>query len=619
MCGITGWIRDGATADVVARMTRALAHRGPDDELVIQRPGAALGARRLAIRGRAGGAQPLGRDGVWAQLNGEIYNDRELSEELGVQTSCDTELLLHLYAAYGDGFVERLSGMFALAVWDEPRRRLLLARDPMGKRPLYLACAGGGLVYGSELRALRQHPDVQARLSLVALKKYLLHDAVPAPATIFEDITKLEPGELATWEDQRLQRRVYWRPRFDAIVPSRPGQALDALEERVVAATRRRYAREVEHGFLLSGGVDSALVCAIAAADHRPRTFSLGWEEAGFDESGEAREVAQALGTDHHEWVVSDSEATAQVPSILAHVDEPLADESVIASWFVSRLAREHVTVALTGEGGDELFLGYPTFLADRVATALDRTGLSRGAGLLARAAGLLPATTGQVRLDFAAQAFARGLPFDRFARHATWLASVGPELQPRILSRAVQDATRDTYLLGDVRREVRAISPAARDGWDVLGWLYLRLFLADLILVKADRSAMAHALETRAPLLDRDVVALATALPRRLKLRGTSGKWILRRLAQRRGLPAAIAWRKKRGFSAPNASWLRGPLRSWMESLLAPDALSASGLFDPDAVSTLISEHVQGRRNHRKPLWALLAFRVWEERWHAD
>ncbi len=621
MCGIAGWVGVGADEQVVRRMTRSVAHRGPDDELVVAMPGAALGVRRLSIVDRQSGKQPMELDGVWALLNGEIYNYDDLRNELEAggaefRTWCDTEVLLHLYQADPDGFLGRLNGMFGLALWDSARERLILARDPIGKRPLYYARVSEGVVFASELRAVRKHPGVGGELDVMGLRRYLIHDAVPSPGTILSGVCKLQPGETLTWDGGDIKRRTYWHLGFDAPVPSADGDALDALDALLRAATRRRMSSEVPVGCLLSGGIDSSLVALLAGADQPMQSFALGWDRPTFDESAAARSAAAAAGTEHHELILSDADITDLVPAIMAHMDEPLADESVVPTWCISRFARERVTVALTGDGGDELFLGYPTFMADRVATTMDKSGLSVFAGGLASLARRLPASTGQVTIDFQARRFTAGLAADRFRRHMIWLASVDPADQRRLLAPQVLSATRDQDPLAPVDEVAAELKGRARDDWDVLTGLYLRFFLGDGLLVKVDRSSMAHALEPRSPLLDRDVVAFAAALPRRMKLRRTQLKWALRRLAERRGLPSALVQAKKKGFSAPNADWLKGPLRPWMEDLLSPAALRAGGLFDPRAVEEMMREHVEGRVNHRKPLWAILAFRAWEQRW---
>ncbi|MFT7622799.1 MAG: asparagine synthase (glutamine-hydrolyzing) [Myxococcota bacterium] len=619
MCGIAGWVGADADADVVRRMVNALDHRGPDALKVVRTEGAVLGAARLAIRDVARGHQPFERAGSWAVLNGEIYNADALMDGQG-RTRCDTEAVLHAYEREQTGFAAALRGQFGVAVWDPVRGRLLLARDAMGQKPLYVAEVGGGLVFASELRAVRLHPAVSSEVDPAALVGYLMHDAVPAPRTILKGVTKLEPGELLIWESGQTTRRRFHDLRFgpEAVssLPVSDQGVLQALDTRVTAAVRARYADEVPWGCLLSGGIDSSLVTLIAAADGPVKTFALGYDRPSFDESGPAREVARLAGTEHHELIVRDEDAARDVPAILAHIDEPLGDESVVPTWLISRFAREHVKVVLTGDGGDELFLGYPTFLADRVAAGLDRVGASGLlAGPLAAVARAIPTSTGQIGLDFQARRFASGLGYDRLDRHFVWLAGIPPALQRQVLSGPVLEAARP---LADVHRMAAQLT-GARDDDDRLLGLYLRLFLAEGLLVKVDRPSMAHGLEPRCPLLDRAVVELGCALPMRFKRRGATLKWALRRLAALKGLPPALVDRKKQGFSAPTADWLKGPLRSWMLDLLSPQGLARSGLFESAGVERLMREHLDGHVNHRKPLWSLLAFRAWEEAWTAS
>ncbi len=617
MCGIVGWVGEGVDAAVVARMSAAVAHRGPDGDGLVEHPHAVLAARRLAITGLAHGAQPLRRGSVVALLNGQLYDFRELAAERGVtlETGCDTELLTQLYDPYDDDWMRALDGMFALAVWDLARQRLVLARDPMGKRPLYVAQVHRGLAFASELTALLVHPHIERRLDPGALRRYLVHDAVPSPGCLLQGVTKLEPGERLTWEAGTTRRAAYWTMLYERQPLRTDTEVLDALDAHLVAATRKRLPAEVPCGVLLSGGIDSSLLALIARAEQPMHAFTLGWEHAPFDERGPAAIAAQTAGTAHHVLTVSDAEATSCVPEVLAAIDEPIADDTVVSTWLLARFARQHVPVVLTGDGGDELFLGYPTFHAERAAHALDALHLARSAPLLGRLAALLPPTRGPIGLDFAARAFVRGLRFPPALRHVVWLASVAPAQQTALLSPELLATTRGLDPLDQARRHVAAITARAPTRWDVLTGVYLRLLLADTLLAKVDRAAMAHALESRSPYLDRAVVAFAAGLPRRFKVRGLTLKWALRQLARRRGLPDMLVNRKKQGFGAPMAAWLRGPLRAWMGDLLSAESLRRGGLFHPGEVERVMTEHLSGRVDHRKPLWSLLSFRAWQER----
>lgn len=644
MCGIVGWCSTkpehfGPESETLLCTLRdTMTHRGPDDAGVhIEAPpggGVALGFRRLSIIDLSGGHQPMGsEDGqVWVVFNGEIYNHLELRRELEAAghrfgSRSDTEVLVHGWEQWGRDLLPKLSGMFGLAIWDRRQRSLLLARDPMGKKPLFASLCDGGetLVFGSELSAVLGHPAVDRGIDPQGLQSLLLLDYIAAPHSIARGVQALAPGSY--WHvslggaTTRIQRGCYLpEVAYNSdLARLSESEALAELDRRLSAAVERRLMADVPLGIFLSGGIDSSLV-AWYAARHRPAsqldTFSIGFEDKSFDESAHARTVAAHLGTRHHERRFDPKACLDLAPELLARIDQPLADASILPTWFLCGFAREQVTVALGGDGGDEWFLGYPTFYADRVAHLADRLGLSRVQPLLAQVAARLPVSHGNLSLDFQIKRFVAGLGYQGGLRHMVWIGGLEPRQHHRVLDGDVLrdlGAQQDGIVAGidAAWQQARAL---ARDDADALAALYARYYLGDGVLQKVDRASMLHALEVRAPLLDREVVELARALPTSFKLRGRTTKWLLRRLAEDK-LPPHIVQRPKKGFGVPIAAWLRGPLKAWMTDVLAPERLRKVPYLNAQGVQGLVREHLEGRADHRKVLWSLLCYCVWYEK----
>jgi len=629
VCGIAGIVAAPdarVSSDVLKSMTRTLARRGPDDEGFFLDEACGLGHRRLSIIDLEGGRQPLAAAGgaVQVVVNGEVYNFRELRarlEGLGHRfvSRSDSEVIAHGYAAWGDAVVAELEGMFAFAVWDAARRRLVLGRDRMGQKPLHYGRHDGGLLFGSELKALLAHPTFDPPISRAHLGTYLVHECYPQQKCVFEGVFKVRPGELVVYEADsgRLHARSYWTPRFGeaAAPPHRSDDRLDRLEARVLAAVDRRLVSDVPLGVFLSGGVDSSVVAAAMTRLRDPasvETFSIGFDDQSFDESLFAGQVARHLGTKHRTQKLSPDAMRDVLPTIGGYLDEPLGDASIIPTHLLSAFTRQHVTVALGGDGGDELFLGYPTFQAELLARKLEGSSgrlVGRALGEVARR---LPKRGGYFSLDFKLERLSIGLGYDAGRRHQRWMSSFLPERLPSVLRPMgfTPDDARGVDLIVDGFRS----PPGVRDDMDRLTAQYLELYLAGDVLVKVDRASMAHGLEVRAPLLDRGVVEMALATPWTEKLRAGRTKVLLKSLAER-WLPTEIVHRKKQGFAVPIAAWLRGPLREWAGDELARDRLSKQGIFDPDLVTRMFDDHVAGRADHRKALWTLLAFQSWYER----
>ena len=621
MCGICGRVSlDGARPvdpALLAAMSEALAHRGPDDDgLVVEGP-VGLAARRLSIIDVAGGHQPLANeDGrVWVVQNGEVYNYRELREDLhrrghAFSTRSDTEVLVHGYEEWGPTLFERLRGMFAAAVWDAREGRLLLARDRFGIKPLYYGVAGGELAFASELKALLRDPGFAAEIDLDALEAFLAFNSIPAPLTVFRGIRKLPAGHLLQWDGaaQPTVRRYADECPRPAAELRRDGEAALAREllERLRDSVRAHLVADVPVGVMLSGGIDSSALTALAATETGARisTFSIGFEERSFNELEQARLVAERYGTDHHELVLR-PDAVQLLPEIVAAFDEPFADSSALPTYLVSRLAADHVKVALSGEGGDELFGGYYTYVADLLAP---RVGPA--AALARPLVDRLPSSSGKVSLDYKLKRFARGAALPPLERHHAWKEIFSPEARAELL-RPDRRGSLDPLELYRARyAETEGAEPLAR-----LQDLDARIYLVDDLLVKTDRASMAHSLEVRVPFLDTVVSELALALPDRAKVRGFAKKRLLRR-ALAPVLPSSILHGRKQGFSIPAAAWLRGELEGFAREALSPDAVRRQGFFRPEAVTRLLDEHVSGREDLSRQLWGLLCFSLWHERY---
>ena len=626
MCGITGFLRSSVEEHdrgVLTRMVASLRHRGPDEEGCHVADGVALGVRRLSVIDPATGHQPVtNEDGtIRVVQNGEIYNFRELRERLGrlghdFTTSSDTEVIAHAYEEYGEKCVDHLDGMFAFAVWDESRRRLFLARDRMGEKPLYYYADGFTFVFGSELRALLEHPAVPRELSLEALSRYLAFEYVPAPDAIIAGVRKLPPGHTLTITagcKPKLAR--FWDLTFAAEAGVDEREWERRVLEQLTRSVETRLLSDVPLGMFLSGGVDSSAIVALAwlARGGIPlKTFSLGFAEETYDERPFAKLVAERYRTQHEEVLFSADDMKQLLDDVGQLLDEPLVDGSFLPIYALSRRARENVTVVLSGDGGDEIFCGYPTFQAELPARVIGRLpqALIR---LLTAVVNRLPRSSRYGSPDFLLRQFFRGLPHPPEVRTQLLLGGLTAAEQKPLFSPAVRAACADVdpyAQLADLAVEMKDLRPDDR-----LVYEHCKFYLAEQNLVCVDRASMACGLEVRAPFLDPALVDLAGRIPYSLKLRGVTTKYILKR-ALRGLVPEEILSRRKQGFGVPIGPWLRGPLRNILEERLASERLRRVGLFDSEAVRRLVDEHVNGERDHRKILWALVMFDAWRERY---
>ena len=620
MCGIAGFVETHASASpfgpdatrmLVHRMCDVIRHRGPDDEGVWVGDGVALGMRRLSIIDLATGHQPIHNEDetVWTVFNGEIYNYRELRAELEQEghrfyTSTDTETIVHAYEQWGARAIRRLRGMFGLAIWDTRNRSLLVARDRIGIKPMHYAAVGDRLYFGSELKSLLEAPDLPRSLDLDSLDHYLSFLYTPRDRSIFTGIAKLPPGHLLTWKDGRFAVEQYWQ--LPAAETYRGSEADAVRDLRVVLAdaVRSHLVSDVPLGAFLSGGVDSSTVVGLMAeaSGTRVKTFSIGFDVPEFDELEHARTVARHFGTDHHEFVVK-PDAVSILDRLVRHFDEPFADSSAIPTWYVSEMARRHVTVVLSGDGGDELFGGYDRYLPHPRVVAFDRYSPRAFRHVAAIAASRLP----------------HGARGKNFLRH------VSRDDRGRYLDaiRFFSADEKPDLLAGDVCRALSSIDPETRlarhfGRFAALPWpsqmmrFDAETYLPEDVLTKVDRMSMAHSIESRVPLLDNQVIAFASSLPAAMKIKAGRRKHVLKEVAATL-LPAKILNRRKQGFGVPLGSWFRGNLRElFADTLLSATALQR-GYFQPLFVRRLVDEHLAGKRDHTLRLWQLVVF----ERWH--
>jgi asparagine synthase (glutamine-hydrolysing) len=648
MCGIAGLIDPkGGTAEALARAARSMAdtlrHRGPDDEgvWVEAETGVALAHRRLSIIDLSAlGRQPMesANRRFVTVFNGEIYNYAALQMELAnmgerFRSHSDTEVLLSAVCRWGvEDALKRANGMFALALYDRENRTLHLARDRMGQKPLYYGWAGNSFAFASELKALRALPQFEAEVDRAALASFLRHGYVPAPKAIYRGVFKLPPGAILTLPLNAVgardlaNPRPYWslqevasRGQAQPLTLS-AGEAEAELDALLRDAVRYCMVSDVPVGAFLSGGIDSSTVVALMQTQSSApvRTFTIGFHEAGYDEAAHAAEVARHLGTDHTEIYVDNVKARSVVPELAQMYDEPFADSSQIPTALVSRLARERVTVSLSGDGGDELFGGYNRYVwaqnADRLRAFAPR--LLRH--LAARAMAAVPVACWDTL--FASGLFPKSLRLPQAGDKLHKLAAVldaptSAEIYRRLVSlwphpeRVAIDGVETASLLSSPESWPQIGFPGQMMFLDAAG------YLPDDILVKLDRASMAASLEARVPLLDHRVVEFAWRLPRHFRLRGGRGKWLLRQVLKRY-VPPSLTERPKMGFGVPIDSWLRGPLRDWAESLLDETRLRNEGFFDPAPIRRRLAEHLSGRRNWQHALWCILMFQSWRERW---
>ena len=630
MCGIYGYLSPTGTIDptILRRMGHPLKHRGPDDEgeviLDSSEVSVGLGHKRLSIIDLSpAGKQPMANEDetIWITFNGEIYNFREIRKELEgkghkFRSHSDTEVIVHLYEELGTKCLERLNGMFAFALWDAKQKSLFLARDRTGKKPLHYCVHRGHFLFASEIKALLQHPLVSREIDLKSLNKYLAYEYVPAPNSIFKAIKKLEPGYCLLFRGGAAVTSQYWDiPMEDYPISDRTeAQYIDELKELLErAVTARLEAADVPVGLFVSGGLDSGVVAAIARkAKENLQCFSIGFEEASFDESRYAQQVARSLGIKHHLKVFRAQEMLHMVERLPEILDEPLADPSILPLYLLSQFAAEHMKVVLSGDGGDELFAGYQTYQAHKLVTFYDALpGFVKES--VKAFAFRLPVSHKYLSLDFKIKQFLKGVGVSSEVRFFLWRGAFSNAERHALLRPEVRRELQNENAYEEIYRYVRK-SGLTKELERIL-YLSMKLYLQDNNLVTVDRASMANGLEVRSPLLDRDVVDFVCRLPMEYKLNGLKTKYILKKVAEEL-LPRNVVYRKKKGFGVPLAKWLTGELREFMLDYLSQERIERQGIFHYPCVSQLINEQLTMKKDNRELLWTLLVFQTWYERY---
>lgn len=641
MCGIAGFLGKG-NKDTLIKMADSLKHRGPDSVgyFYDEKFKIGLAHSRLSIIDIAGGSQPIySEDGKKAIIfNGEIYNFRVLKKDLEhyhkFKTNSDTEVILHLYEDLGEKCLTKLEGMFSFAIYDKEKEELFLARDRFGEKPLYFTFQKGVFVFGSELKAVICHTAVKKELDFLSLSKFLTYEYVPSPNTIFKNIFKLELGHYLIIDKKGdLIKKQYFdvgdfknRQKSDISF----NEALKLFEYKLENAVSMRLVSDVPLGVFLSGGIDSSSIAYFASKNSslKIKTFSIGFNNKSFDESKYARQVSEFLKTEHHTRVFSEYEMRDALPKVFKNLDEPFADPSVLPAYLLSKFTKEHVTVALGGDGGDELLLGYPMFQADFPRVFYSKIPKIMRKRVLEPALNFLPVSTNNLSSVFLAKTFAKGVDCPSRFQHQVWISGFEPyeslEIFTENAAREVQEnifernSARLTNWCGFAFEDLNELYRQNSFNLDKekINYLYLKQYLADDILVKVDRAAMLASLETRSPFLDTDLAEFIISLPYNFKLRGFKTKYIFKKMMEAK-LPKEIVWRKKKGFGIPLTHWLQNDLKDLMREELNSKKIKREGIFNPEKVELLMNEHLSGKRDNRKKLWPLMCFQMWRENWY--
>ena len=619
MCGIVGFTQRefGVASERIHDAVATLIHRGPDQQGIYQSEAISLGATRLKIIDLDSGDQPIvAEDGdTVIVFNGEIYNHAELRKELEglghrFKSHSDTETILRAFLEWDTGCFSRLRGMFAIALWTESSKRLVLARDRLGIKPLYLYRLKNDLLFGSELKAILVHPEVERRLSMAGLNCFLSLNYVPCPWTLVEGIEKLPPGHLLEWRDGKVNTQCYWRLSFQEQPHWTLESAREQLDFLLRESMREHLISDVPLGIWLSGGIDSATILhyAAASAPSRLKTFSITFRGRSFDETGYVRQLAAQYGTEHHEFDLSpDVDLAGAIEDFAYFSDEPSADSGALPVWFLSRMSRQHVTVALSGEGGDELLGGYLTYIADRWAAVARRFPrfVRRGALKIAQC---WPVSDEKIGFEYELKRFLQGSLFSPGQAHLYWNGTFSETEKQSFFAGA------DSQYLDSLLRRMPGPSKTL-GALNPFLWLDQICYLPDDILYKTDRMSMAHSLEVRPPFLDHRLVEFCASLPERLKIHGTQRKYLLKELMKGKLTPN-ILQRRKIGLDIPTHDWLRGPLRALLLDTLTADAIERTKLFRTAAIQDFIRRHMERRENLGFHLWGLMILFLWMKKW---
>lgn len=634
MCGIAGYLNLNniplsSDMHVLARMCNSIEHRGPDESGMKTIGPAALGMTRLAIIDLTTGQQPItNEDGsLWIVFNGEIYNYQELQDKVQANghklaTKSDTETIIHLYEDYGVECLNYLEGMFAFAIWDSNKQRLFLARDRMGEKPLHWAVFGNQFIFSSELKAILAHPESKKILNEDVIQQYLALEYVPAPYSLFKGIHKLLPAHYAIVENGQVITKNYWQPEINPIYIAED-EAMAQIDKLLHRSIQLRLIADVPLGVFLSGGIDSSLIAAIAASNaaKKLKTFSIGFGDKSFDESTHAYTVAQHIGSEHHCFEFDPRSAYETMNELWQVLDEPIADASIMPTYRLSKMTKEQVTVALAGEGGDELFGGYPTYLAHKYVSLWQSLPSVLTKNILGPALNKLPVSLNNLSFDYKVKRFISAAHQPALDRHFAWMGSFTQDKQEFLLRETIKSknlvSTKDLFRDCNYERAIMPHFEASKDILESVMRLDLSTYLADNLLVKSDRASMAASLEVRLPFLAFPLVEFALKLPSSLKVNNLTTKYLLRKLAYAY-LPSQIVKRPKKGFGIPVGKWLKNEFKPVVNELLHESFIKRQDIFQWSYIKQLLDEHETNLVDNRKELWTLLMFQYWWRKYFA-
>ncbi|MCX5701647.1 MAG: asparagine synthase (glutamine-hydrolyzing) [Candidatus Omnitrophica bacterium] len=628
MCGICGFISSKdysiSKQDITLRMLHVIRHRGPDDEGIFVDDDAVLGIRRLSIIDLSGGHQPIhNEDGaLWIVFNGEIYNFPELREALIKKghifyTKTDTEVIIHAYEEYGKDCVNKLKGMFAFAIWDKGKNELFLARDRFGIKPLYYSEFNGQFIFASEIKAILQFPDFKRELDLVALDQYLTFEYVPAPRSIFKKIEKLPAAHCLIYKNKNISIHKYWDIGFSQRCNSiNETEAKERLSELFNATIKQHLLSDVPLGVFLSGGIDSSTITALTNnfSANRLKTFSIGFKEDSFDESRYIQQISDLYHTEHYHQDFSVKDLLQLLPEAAHFLDEPLGDASFFPTYLLSKFTKQEVTVALSGDGGDELFAGYPTYQAHRIAKYYHLIPAVFREHILNRMIMNLPVSMSNFSLDFKAKKFISSASFPLGIRHIAWMGSFNHLDKIELYTPGFKKilGTGDNFkLMNNYFNE-----PGVSGELNKLQYFDIKTYLQDDLLVKTDRASMANSLEVRVPFLDHELVEFVFSLPSKLRLNKLKTKYILKKVASEL-LPQNIINRKKKGFGIPVAFWIKKSLKESILDNLKEDKIKKDGLFNYGYIKNLLQQHFANKADNRKKIWTIFMFILWRQEYN--
>jgi len=622
MCGICGMVNSdfekAVEPPLIKKMCDVIYHRGPDDDGVYVQKNIGIGMRRLSIIDLVTGKQPISNEdgSIRIVFNGEIYNHKDIRNELEARghifsTNTDTETIVHAYEEYGRDCVQKLNGMFAFAIWDNRKKELFLARDRIGIKPLYYFFDKKKFIFGSELKSILQVEDIPKRIDLTALDNFLTFEYIPAPLSIFQDIKKLPPGHTLILSNNNINIQQYW----DLQVKTNgfdESQSRENLVDLLQDAVKIRLMSDVPLGAFLSGGIDSSTIVALMSQvmDQPVKTFSIGFEDQTYNELNYARMIAKKFNTEHHEFIIQPN-AVELADNLLQFLDEPFGDFSIFPTYLVSKMAREYVTVVLSGDGGDELFAGYDTYIADRMASHFSKLpGWFRN-GFISRILEAIPPSPKKKGLINRAKRFVEGMRLPDDLQHTRWMIFLQQMERGLLFTDDMKSGIVENDSYKFIRNYFNNVIPQSNDEINQQMYVDAKTYLVDNILVKVDRMSMATSLEARVPFLDHRFAEFAATIPGNAKLQGKKSKVILKQSMEEL-LPKEILYRGKEGFSIPIKNWIKEDLKPMMMDILSPDKIKREGFFNVDFVEKLKKEHLNGVENHSHRLWALMIFGKW-------